>query len=94
MITASTEQKIIARCRECCKHFHLDQVYLARAMGPRRHYLAGCGLPAFENPEQAALSDKLVVHWQGALSPEQEKHLVRCFRGLKEKVEQELSKHK
>ncbi len=91
MIPPSTEQRIVAQCRELCKSFGLDQMYLAEVVGPRRHYLAGYGRPSLNRPEQLQLSAKVALLWHGAMTPAMQNACKDHLQPLIERLEHELS---
>jgi len=91
MVTAPTEQKIIAACREISETYGLEQVYLTEIVGPRRHYIAGYGLPSLERAGQVQVSDRLILFWHGTLSPEMQETCKTKFTPLVAGIEQELS---
>ncbi|MFP4502120.1 MAG: hypothetical protein ACLFTT_14050 [Candidatus Hydrogenedentota bacterium] len=90
MISPDAEDQIITQCRQLCARFELDQAYIAQAVGPRRHYLAGYGNTADDKPHQLQLSDSLVLLWQGYLSEAGCTECQRCLRALAQRIEEEL----
>ena len=78
-------------CRDLCERFHLQQVYLAQVLGPRRHYLAGYGQTVPGRPQQLALTANLVMFLHGALSTTVLKHIRKESKEWAVRVQEELT---
>ena len=68
MISESTRQILQRRCKTLCQTHSLGIAYVAQVLGPRRHYLAGYGLPTAEPTGRLSVSDDIVLFWQGDLT--------------------------
>ncbi len=90
MLTPYLEKTATDVCRSVCEAYGLHQAYFAEIIGPRRHYLVGCGEPTTEQPSQLALSERIAFFWCGELPPGQRDALRERLQGLAERLEDEL----
>ena len=91
MLPSPIKRLLEQRCKDLCGRLGLAQVYVARVLGRRRHYLAGYGQPLPSQPERMTLSPHLVVFWHGALSERARESLKTDLQRLTDFVEGQLA---
>ena len=90
MITGETIRMLEETSRRLCGEYSLENVYFARILGKRRHYLAGCGKEVFLPAHQIELTGDIAVFWQGNMGDGKERAFQEELTALLEGMEKQF----